>query len=218
MEVIFADKDSSFDEEVAKQQIAKSTGVTADQVQIEDVHHKVQVTYTFGATVPVEDARKAIAEANGVSVDKVTVTMARRLLGSRLLSSHVGVDVTAVIEAGSAAEADVFMDNAEKAKEEIVTKLEEAGHTTTIAVKEAPKKKVEFKTKIVSTDKTPVAQPPRTALQTLASGLGGIVNIKDVVLTPGRDAEDEFDFVPVEGAPGLHVAFGLLALILVFLP
>mmetsp|Transcript_134533 Transcript_134533/g.246774 ORF Transcript_134533/g.246774 Transcript_134533/m.246774 type:complete len:548 (-) Transcript_134533:28-1671(-) len=203
------DDDQAFSETTAKAEIAAASGVSADQVTIADVKHKVQVTYTIGATVPVNILESQIATYLGVSEDKVTVTTSRRLAKSRKLND---VDYTVVIEADDAAAATTISEQAAQ-PDAIKAKVEEQlpGVSMTVAVKEPPKKKVEFTTVITSTDATPVEAP--TDLVALSGAMGGTVQIKSVQKVDGSEPDN---LQQVDGASGLHIAAGLFALVLFF--
>jgi len=144
---IVMDNLTEFNATKLKESLAASANIDLDKVEIVSIDFKVEVVYTFGASITAAQAKTAIAGSMGVeeSQVEVTVTPARRLADfSRRLA---GSDVTAEITSNDSSVAESVKTKAANATS-VVEKLAVLGVNTTATVKQAPVARVSVVTAV----------------------------------------------------------------------
>jgi hypothetical protein len=159
--------------------LAKTSGISADQVEVVSKSFEVEVGFTFtGAAVTESAAKKAIAAAWKVTEDKVTVKLpggGRRLRdGEELKRRLADTEVTATLKTSDAAVANKVKAEAVTAKAEVTKELQKANIVVTTAAK-TPKLKVKVVTKLKSKPgaTVAVATPDNTKIAAAATAAGG---------------------------------------------
>lgn len=161
-----------------KEELAKATGVNAEDIEIGSIKFRVEVTYSFSVTVSLEIARQAIADCHGVSPDNVTIAIDSA--ARRLTVTTTGAQLTATIQTVSMEVAGQVM--AKSADTSAVSEqLALQGVNATAAVKETPRTAVDIQTKVASKTATPVEAPDNTALAQIGNRLGATVSVSGVV-------------------------------------
>eukprot|EP00929_Paragymnodinium_shiwhaense_P117899 TRINITY_DN8938_c0_g1_i1.p1 TRINITY_DN8938_c0_g1~~TRINITY_DN8938_c0_g1_i1.p1 ORF type:complete len:895 (+),score=169.47 TRINITY_DN8938_c0_g1_i1:77-2761(+) len=146
---------SDFDEAAFIQSVAESvTGLNASDVKVVAKEYTCDVSYTFpaGASLTVNDATAAIAQANSVSETQVTVTVSagqrRRLEGERRLA---GATVAATLTTSDSAVAQAFATSSTDTTKLSNKILAVTGKTVAApTVKQAPQLAVSVQTEVVS--------------------------------------------------------------------
>lgn len=159
------------------EELAKTTGVPAADISIENKTFLIEVAYEFtGSAITESQAKTAIATDWGVSEDNLTVTLSvlsatsRRMHSSSRRLSGTKTQVTAQLKTTNVTQADVVMTKAATTTG-VVSNLDAAGVTVTATVKDAPSLYVKVATKVLS--KVPIAQPSPAQLNAVAVASGG---------------------------------------------
>lgn len=188
------DNMSQFSASQFAESVAAAANVSLEDVTILEITFEIATTYKFDADINESDAKTAVATANGVSVDNVSVELTRMqsTQARRLSTTHV----KAIIKTGDASKVDEIASSAANATA-LQETLASMGKVVPITVHISPTKAVRVITGVeCKACFTAVAPPSPAALTSQIKTIMGVDVVATTVDTTTTPTPTPAPFVP----------------------